>query len=465
MKKQLFVMAAVLVASAAMTSCSSELSEVQTTQVEAIAEAAQTYHVSIKATKGEVTRALTENEGLSTTWLAGEKVFAYVNDAGDPVEMTVTIDGTDATKATLDADFTGTFTTDTDLYLYYLVNKENATYEGQNGLLNGENETTIDKKFNICKAVVDVTNVGDGTKILETTAATFAPLQAITKFTLKVNGTAQNATVLKIKADGLQGMTGEGDAAALVITAPSATSTFYVALQNTNTDQQTYTFTATIGGKDYTGTKKVTLVNGKYYLADINLSNDITEAMVGNIAALTYNTSAQEPTITVTDGETTLTKGSDFTVSYKNSSDEVIEASEVLNAGTYKAVITGAGLYTGSVTKEFTINKADNTITLTPDNATINTTGNYDLAGKASANQNPTFTYAKTTTGNPDVITLTDAGLITAATSAGYTTITITSAETTNYNAANATFTIYVKKSTEATLPAIPTETTSPWTD
>ncbi|MGN0367709.1 MAG: leucine-rich repeat protein [Wujia sp.] len=58
-----------------------------------------------------------------------------------------------------------------------------------------------------------------------------------------------------------------------------------------------------------------------------------------------YTGAACQPTPTVTMNETKLTKGTDYTVSYENNTD----------AGTAKVVITGAGIFAGSIEKEFHI--------------------------------------------------------------------------------------------------------------
>jgi hypothetical protein len=75
---------------------------------------------------------------------------------------------------------------------------------------------------------------------------------------------------------------------------------------------------------------------------------------------------AQEPTVTVKDGETTLVRGTHYTVTYAASSETGANTNPVLdsngkplNAGTYTVTITGKDNYSGTVTKEFTINKAD----------------------------------------------------------------------------------------------------------
>lgn len=79
-------------------------------------------------------------------------------------------------------------------------------------------------------------------------------------------------------------------------------------------------------------------------------SSDIT---INPISAVTYNGSAQTPAVTVKDGSTTLTSGTDYTVAYSNNT----------NAGTATVTVTGKGNYSGTKTANFTINKAALTIT------------------------------------------------------------------------------------------------------
>lgn len=67
-----------------------------------------------------------------------------------------------------------------------------------------------------------------------------------------------------------------------------------------------------------------------------------------------YDGKAKTPAVTVTYEGTVLTEGSDYTVTYKNN----------INAGTAKAMITGIGNYTGTVTKTFSIGKATNKISI-----------------------------------------------------------------------------------------------------
>ena len=61
----------------------------------------------------------------------------------------------------------------------------------------------------------------------------------------------------------------------------------------------------------------------------------------------TYDGTAKEPAVTVKDGSTTLTLNTHYTVSYSNN----------VNAGTATATITMNGNYSGTITKNFTIQK------------------------------------------------------------------------------------------------------------
>ena len=82
----------------------------------------------------------------------------------------------------------------------------------------------------------------------------------------------------------------------------------------------------------------------------------IQASWIADISALTYTGQALTPTVTVKDGETTLTANTDYTVSYNNNTA----------AGTATATVTGAGNYSGSQSKNFTINKADITSVTAP---------------------------------------------------------------------------------------------------
>jgi hypothetical protein len=91
------------------------------------------------------------------------------------------------------------------------------------------------------------------------------------------------------------------------------------------------------------------------YFTDKNTLIELSQPDISitTIAAVTYNGSAQTPTVTVKDGSTTLTSGTDYIVSYSNNT----------NAGTATVTVTGMGNYTGTKAANFTINKALLTVT------------------------------------------------------------------------------------------------------
>ncbi|MBP5420691.1 MAG: InlB B-repeat-containing protein [Bacteroidales bacterium] len=95
-----------------------------------------------------------------------------------------------------------------------------------------------------------------------------------------------------------------------------------------------------------------TAVTGDITLTAVWAKN-LTADNIADIDAQTYTGSAIEPEVVVTDGETTLALGTDYTVVY----------SDNINAGTATVTITGIGNYSGTVEKTFTINRAEPTYT------------------------------------------------------------------------------------------------------
>ena len=66
-----------------------------------------------------------------------------------------------------------------------------------------------------------------------------------------------------------------------------------------------------------------------------------------------YTGKAVAPTVKL--GHTTLKKGRDYTISYKTAKGKKISAKQVKKRGTYRAVITGKGHFTGKATKTFRV--------------------------------------------------------------------------------------------------------------
>lgn len=165
----------------------------------------------------------------------------------------------------------------------------------------------------------------------------------------------------------------------------------------------------------------------------INARSNVTVTL--SQSSYTYDGTAKKPTVTVKDKDSGETVSTDnYTVTYTNN----------INAGTATVKVTLKGTYSGAVSKTFTINKANRTITAqTP------------LYVGKGANKNLQFTY----TGNSDVtatVSSSNTGVVTATitdgdksgtvkitgVTSGTGTVTITLPADANYN--NATKTINV---------------------
>lgn len=81
-------------------------------------------------------------------------------------------------------------------------------------------------------------------------------------------------------------------------------------------------------------------------------TTDIGTAEVSGLSAKAWTGKALKPAVKVTLNGTTLTKGTDYTVSYKNNTD----------VGTASVTITGTGAYSGTLKKTFKINPPKETI-------------------------------------------------------------------------------------------------------
>lgn len=169
------------------------------------------------------------------------------------------------------------------------------------------------------------------------------------------------------------------------------------------------------------------------YGTDILTLTDGTTSISGATVTLssssyTYSGTAKKPTVTVKLNGTTLTKNTDYTVSYSNNT----------NAGTATVTVTGTGNYTGTVTKTFTINAksiSSSTVTLSA--------STYTYSGSA---KKPTPTVKITLNGSTKTLTKGTDYTVSYSnnTDAGTATVTITG--TGNYKGTKTkTFTINAK--------------------
>lgn len=139
--------------------------------------------------------------------------------------------------------------------------------------------------------------------------------------------------------------------------------------------------------------------NKRYYFAakfrdffstgdfDIKLKTDIISIenclVVISPTSFVYDGLAKTPTVTVKDGSKTLTKDTDYTVSYSNNT----------NVGTATVTVTGKGNYTGTTTKLFTIAASD-------DNAKIGDVNGDDSVDVLDATMIQKFAVDRTTLAN-----------------------------------------------------------------
>ena len=146
----------------------------------------------------------------------------------------------------------------------------------------------------------------------------------------------------------------------------------------------------------------------------------------------TYDGKAKQPTVTVKDGSTTLTSGKDYDVTYADNTD----------AGTAKVTITGKGDYSGTVTKEFTIQKANQTLSASISASSIQVGKTAQITASAKTDVSYSSSNAK-------VAAVSASGVVTGK-AVGTATITVTAKASKNYNEASKNVTVTV---TEKSVP------------
>lgn len=249
MKTNILTLAALLLAGAAVVSCSKG-DEMSTP--EAVPASAKTYTMTVEANKGDVTRALADaGTTLTSTWTAGDVVKVY--NSTDTEIGTLTAQTTGASTV-----LSGTLTTKpTDgetLTLKYL----SASYGTQDGTLTGS-ETSIDKVCDYSTATVTATVSGEA---VSTTAASFVSQQAVVKFTLKNKATASALAVDKlfVTAGGIT----------YTVQPTAAASVLYVAVPALSSQQVTLT---ALSGSTYYDFAKANfiLASGRFYRINAGL--------------------------------------------------------------------------------------------------------------------------------------------------------------------------------------------------
>ena len=169
-----------------------------------------------------------------------------------------------------------------------------------------------------------------------------------------------------------------------------------------------------------------------------NGKTSIASATVTLGSALTYNGSEQTQTVSsVKMGATTLTVSTDYEIRNNKGTD----------AGTYTLRIVGKGSYVGHVDKEFTIAKANGSVTADPDTLSLTEEGE---AGESTISVTGDGAVSVSTS-DADVATAELYGTTVTVTpgEAGSATVTVTLAASDNYNGSTDTISVTVSAAEE----------------
>lgn len=152
------------------------------------------------------------------------------------------------------------------------------------------------------------------------------------------------------------------------------------------------------------------------------------------VAEATYTGQPLTPAVTLNDGNRILKKDRDYTVSYEDNT----------NAGTAKAIIAGVGEYTGSITKNFIIHKADQTLNAEVTESKIK----VGKSAKITAFGKGMIIYRSE---HPEIATVNEQGIVEGI-SVGTAKIIVTATGDNNYNPDSNTIEIVISASQTPTV-------------
>ena len=248
------------------------------------------WHVSLTASMGDATnRALSAvGENIAANFAQNDEVIVVDAD-GSTVVGTLKAQ-TAGGSTTLSGELKNTSLADNEVVsLHYLSATPN--YDGQKGRL-----------AEISSYAVGTLKVKTKSPLtFESNSVTLAPQQSITKFTFKDGSSDISVKTFGIAAPGLV-QKGTETVGAVTGTLATANTEVYVALRNTSTTQQNYSFYIQDNtGNWYRGTKKATLTNGKYYTATVSLTklSELTSSTEGTVGVI-----GKLPAIVIDLGET-----------------------------------------------------------------------------------------------------------------------------------------------------------------
>lgn len=265
-----------LLALLALTACSSNQNE--------DAGDSRLWHVTLNASMGDATRALSEGEKnvLTASFAENDEVEVVAANGNTIGKLTAQTAGASTTlEGTLEAT---TLTVGEAVTLHY--RSATANYDGQDGTLDG---IAANQDYAVGTLTVATTDP----LTFESNSVTLAAKQSITKFSFTDGSNPVSVKTFGIAATGLvQSMTAKNveTVGAVTGTLPTPSAQVYVALRNSSNVLQTYSFYIQDGsGNWYTGTKKANLANGSNYAATVALTKlpDLTASSeVGTIGVL-----------------------------------------------------------------------------------------------------------------------------------------------------------------------------------
>ena len=317
-------------------------------------------------TSGWTAITATTSTTVTYTPTAVGTYYAWAKDKAGNVSAYASF--TVTSKSLTSSDITASLEYTTTVYSGQAKTPSVTVKDGTKTLTNGTDySVTYTNNTNVGTATVTITGKGNyaGTKTL-----TFAITSAS----------------LEVTASGYTGVY-DGKAHGITVTAPSGSTISYGTTLGTydKTTSPTYTNVGTYtvyykvsraNYSDVTGSAKVIITAKSMTATDIKATLGTT--------SYTYDGTAKEPTVTVTENGTTLAS-SNYTVTYTNNK----------NVGEATVTITGKGNYTGNITLKFTITKRSLTVTPTANQSKVYGTAEPTLQYTYSGNvtgETPAFT-------------------------------------------------------------------------
>ena len=219
------------------------------------------WHVSLTASMGDATNRALSADGVNiAASFAVDDEVVVVDADGSTIVGTLKAQ-TAGESTTLSGVLDATSLAENEVVtLHYLSATPN--YDGQKGTL-----------AEISSYAVGTLKVKTKSPLtFESNSVSLAPQQSITKFTFKDGSSDISVKTFGIAAPGLV-QKGSATVGAVTGTLSSASKEVYVALRNTSTTQQIYSFyIQDDDGNWYKGTKNATLTNGKNYTASVTLT-------------------------------------------------------------------------------------------------------------------------------------------------------------------------------------------------